>query len=1134
MKLFQGKYSSSLSSMDILDPELPFHQRAKGGCMILWKTHLDSHVHPCLSSSSSFLPIVFSPPGHRTSIHLSIYLPTAGRDTEFVEEMVKLGNCIEDLLEKYQDAILFIRGDANVNPKNLTRCKILERFCEQWDLVSPAVHHPTYHHFTGQGAYDSQLDILLHSKTVTEDLTKIICKLTNPLVTSHHDILLSSFSLPHHIKTGPNPVLPLAPKVNNNRVKIHWNKLGIEAYGKCVGYNLARFRSTWLDPLSEPSISVLLQSTNSFLDKCARETNPTLSLSATAPARSAKKPLYLVRSERTLLKYYRRLKNTNFSTPHYEALFLAHKQKKRHHHQLLRYAQVQDRFKRDRSLNTLCSKDPGSAFRALKAACEPANKDVGKLVVGNKTYLGELVADGMFESIRSLKTESDPVSPETLHIDFSEEYKLIIDICNAGKRIPLISREISCEILKSIRKNVNDFYSITAQHYLNAGDEGRDHFCFILNGIITNINLAGLPELNTIYACILYKGHGKDRTSERSYRTISTCPLVAKGLDLYVRDLCLNDWNAHQAPTQFQGPGMSHELAALLLTETLQHSLNVSKLPVFALFLDAKSAFDRVLKDVLVRNMFLAGTEDQRLIYLDRRLGNRHTYCEFDKHLMGPIKDLRGLEQGGVSSSDQYKLYNNEQASLAQLSRLGVTVRNQTISCITLADDGVLLSNSIRNLHHLLFLTIQYCKKYRVELVPDKTKLLVFARNNDTEQVLYPKLISSISINAELIGFSEEAEHLGIIRSSSSTNMANILSRLSSYKKQLHSLLPAGLAVHHHTNPAARLRTERLYAVPVLLSGLGALVLSKPELNAVYDCHKNTLSRLMRLHDKTPDCAVFFLAGTLPAVALLHLRQLSLLNIICHLEGNILNALAREILVVARPSTKSWFQDLRNLCVQYGLPHPLQLLENPPPKKEFKKLCKQKVSEYWHQKFCQKASLLPSLQYLKPQYLSLSTPHPLWTSLDDNPYQAKAARIQAIFLSGKYRTERLCRYWSQNKDGVCLLPPCNNQNIYEDSEHILLHCSGLTHERRRLETYTMNYVADKPVLQPIIFSYLLKTTDNYLRMQFLLDCSVLPLVISNFQNYGETVHQQLFRISRTWCRTLHVARAKALGRFNKL
>ena len=60
----------------------------------------------------------------------------------------------------------------------------------------------------------------------------------------------------------------------------------------------------------------------------------------------------------------------------------------------------------------------------------------------------------------------------------------------------------------------------------------------------------------------------------------------------------------------------------------------------------------------------------------------------------------------------------------------------------------------------------------------------------------------------------------------------------------------------------------------------------------------------------------------------------------------------------------------------------------------------------------------------------------------------------------------------------------------------------------------------------------MKMLSYYLRIQFFLDCSVLPLVISNFQTYGETVHQQRFRISKTWCRTLHVTRVKALGRFN--
>ena len=75
--------------------------------------------------------------------------------------------------------------------------------------------------------------------------------------------------------------------------------------------------------------------------------------------------------------------------------------------------------------------------------------------------------------------------------------------------------------------------------------------------------------------------------------------------------------------------------------------------------------------------------------------------------MMGPISDVRGLEQGGVSSSDEYKIYNNEQGTSSQLSQLGVHVRDKIISSITLADDAVIVSNDITDLSNLLYLTIQ-------------------------------------------------------------------------------------------------------------------------------------------------------------------------------------------------------------------------------------------------------------------------------------------------------------------------------------------------------------------------------------------------------------------------------------------
>ena len=358
---------------------------------------------------------------------------------------------------------------------------------------------------------------------------------------------------------------------------------------------------------------------------------------------------------------------------------------------------------------------------------------------------------------------------------------------------------------------------------------------------------------------------------------------------------------------------MSHELACLLLTETLQYSLNVSKLPVFAIFLDAKSAFDRVLKEILIRNLFIAGTNDQRLLYIDKRISNRRTYCEFDRNMMGPIFDTRGLEQGGISSSDEHKLYNNEQAVSSQLSKLGVQLRVDTVSCISLADDAVLVSNDITDLYNLLFITIQYCNKYQVQLVPDKTRLLVFYKDQNSHIVKYSKLISNISLYEQEITFSTTAEHLGVVRTSSSSNIPNIVERLAAHRRKLFSILPAGMAHHHVANPAACLRAEQIYALPVLLSGLSSLVMTKSELDIASSHYKNTLRRLMKLHDRTPQSVIFFLAGSLPFLALLHLRQLSLFNMICHLPGNILNTLATSTLIEARPSSKSWFQGIQDL-----------------------------------------------------------------------------------------------------------------------------------------------------------------------------------------------------------------------------
>ena len=118
-----------------------------------------------------------------------------------------------------------------------------------------------------------------------------------------------------------------------------------------------------------------------------------------------------------------------------------------------------------------------------------------------------------------------------------------------------------------MKKQVKDYFSITTLHYINAGHAGVEHFHFLMNCIIDDVNNASIEELNTVYALLLRKGQGKLKTLSSACRTISTCPLLSKALDIYIRDLNIDKWKDQQALTQYQGEASSHELAALLYCE---------------------------------------------------------------------------------------------------------------------------------------------------------------------------------------------------------------------------------------------------------------------------------------------------------------------------------------------------------------------------------------------------------------------------------------------------------------------------------------------------------------------------------------------------------------------------------------
>ena len=214
----------------------------------------------------------------------------------------------------------------------------------------------------------------------------------------------------------------------------------------------------------------------------------------------------------------------------------------------------------------------------------------------------------------------------------------------------------------------------------------------------------------------------------------------------------------------------------------------------------------------------------------------------------------------------------------------------------------------------------------------------------------------------------------------------------------------------------------------------------------------------------------------------------------------------------------------------YQLPHPLTILTTPSTKESFKNQVKKYVLNYWELKLRMMSTPLSSLKYFQPSYMSLTRPHPLLTTAGSSPYEVVKARVQALLLSGRYRTELLCSKWSTNTGGYCCTPGCKGRNIKEDTEHILLHCSSLALTRTWLVSFTLKYSLSVPFLSEILLS--MTQPNHTMFCQFLLDCSVIPQVIDLSQRHGKIVLHHLFKVTRTWCYSLHRDRLRLLGRWN--
>ena len=231
-----------------------------------------------------------------------------------------------------------------------------------------------------------------------EQITQIMCQFNHPEITSHHDLLLSKFSLPRHEAETTPCELVIAPRTERERNKVLWNDSGINAYRDLVEPQLRQVRQTWEDPSSKYSTAVLLEASNFVLNLAAITSNPSVPMSRNKETKTSTTPRIIKAAKRKLKKKHKNVcKNpTSNAIKQFELA-------KKVYRQSVRTARLELSVKCDKMLDSILSDNPRKLYSYLRNIKKAKTSRIEKLVVGEKVYSGNMVGDGFYDSMSSLK-----------------------------------------------------------------------------------------------------------------------------------------------------------------------------------------------------------------------------------------------------------------------------------------------------------------------------------------------------------------------------------------------------------------------------------------------------------------------------------------------------------------------------------------------------------------------------------------------------------------------------------------------------------------------------------------------------------------------------------------------------------
>ncbi|CAG2205883.1 unnamed protein product [Mytilus edulis] len=179
------------------------------------------------------------------------------------------------------------------------------------------------------------------------------------------------------------------------------------------------------------------------------------------------------------------------------------------------------------------------------------------------------------------------------------------------------------------------------------------------------------------------------------------------------------------------------------------------------------------------------------------------------------------------------------------------------------------------------------------------------------------------------------ASHIGIQKSDKDSADTTVNENIQKAHRAMYSLMGTGLHGENGLDSKTSISLIRTYILPILTYGLEILLPKGKILNNISIQYKKWIKQILSLNSNVADSAVYTLSGLLNIEAEIHVKAINLF-------GNISRAKCTDLIETERQlrikphNSRSWFIEVKELCLKYEINDLYAYLNNPLSKFQWK------------------------------------------------------------------------------------------------------------------------------------------------------------------------------------------------------